>query len=271
MLTFIHRCDVTRCKHGCRRAWTDSLEYVAIDDCRNDTSLTEVNLFPVIVRNVIPCNLSHDSFLSSEISWMCNETVLITFLRCYGYLMYDRDVKLNAAVNGCADAGAMRILAALNECRDPASFEIAAREQLDCIKSVIISGLNEENELLPAAFSSLRDNNDAANGTNLDEDVRNVDSKHSILRLAVQSLEKVVSFLRDTAFLERGVRVNEFCRRLLARSDRFDSVRRARHIWTDVPIADAGDVLSRVLQDAIVTTGLDTHTMFMYIFRYPYY
>ncbi|EFN81032.1 hypothetical protein EAI_02265 [Harpegnathos saltator] len=180
---------------------------------------------------VIPHSHSNRSTDKTEAKFAPTTTVsrsgLRLFLRCYGFLIYDKPAKLESAKLFLSneDARVRDVAAVLNECSTLAGLKVSVREHLARVKNMLADPsvigavapecdestrrnqlyiLDVAKQSLEYVFAFICDSDQLRR--NVDESIRR--NQLYILDVAKQSLEYVFAFICDSDQLRRNVNVN---------------------------------------------------------------
>lgn len=240
------------------------------------------------LRDVIPCNLrsTHD-FLQSSVTLAVETSYLETFAKCYGYLMYDRSKKLSHIQSGDATTRARVVVQWLSEIQDIDTFRRTLYDHLIQTRSLLRDDMMDALDLDDDINEALKNRGDGSgddDGCN-DDSKRKTDERSStsstddakisgrdLLRIARDSLDQILAFLRSEDHLRRAINVNGFFREIFV-TDSSQARARVENVWNGVATAtttssfDANAILSIVLQDAILSTGLETHSLLLFLVR----
>lgn len=218
-------------------------------------AVNDDDLFVTLI-DAIPCNLRNVSkFLASRIEVTLSKRNLRLFLQCYGFLMHDKTNKL-AVLRANDDPRVREIADVLNECKTLADFKVLMRAQLAHVNDIISD---------PGALDAL------VNDSTIDCPIKRREQKQSgldILNMAKYALEYVCNFVQNSDHLRRALNANEYCRQELLRDiDRKYSLPSVYDAWHNSTTCDFDECLSIIFRDAIVTTGMQTHSVMLFVVR----
>lgn len=250
---------------------------------RDDDDLPFKAITYVRLRDVIPCNLrsTHD-FLQSSVNLAIETRYLETFAKCYGYLMYDRSRKLSTIRSTTTRARA--IARWLSEIEDIDTFRRTLYDHLIQTRSLLrddmIDALDLDDDIDDALKKHCNDGNDgnAGNGDFFENDLKTSKQTENsnfpktkvygreLLRLARDLLDQVLAFLRSEDHLRRAININGFfCEIFVVDSSQARVC--VENAWNATTSLDANALVSIVLKDAILSTGLETHSSLLFFVR----
>lgn len=239
---------------------------------RDDDDLPFEMSTRIRLRDVIPCNLrlTHD-FLQSSVE----TRYLETFAKCYGYLMYDRSRKLSTIRSTTTRARA--VAQWLSEIEDIDTFRRTLHDHLIQTRSLLRDDMMDSLDLDDDIDDALKKRGYDGFSENNSKTGQNTESSNSpktkvsgreLLRLARDSLDQILAFLRSEDYLRRAINFNGFFREIFV-VDSSQARARVESAWNDdaATSLDANALLSIVLKDAILSTGLETHSTLLFLIR----
>lgn len=227
--------------------------------------MDKIETFRASLRDVIPCNLRRRlDFVSSCIDGEFRLDSIVEFFKCYGYMMYDRDAKVRLLRERVAreDVLAHTLINALDSCRTTEDFSQSMKLQMQIVRDILqsafdnINNINDDGER-PA--KKMRLDGDGDENASPDYD--------TLLRISIDHLKSIVSFIdRDSTYFDHCLSVNEEMQHLISR----DHVIRqsiCTSMWIASSTYDSSAIMTIVAQDMLLSTGTQTHVMFLFVIR----
>lgn len=260
----------------------------------NDDNFTFIQ-----IRDIVPCNLRAvgTNFLRSSVNLALDTYHLRTFIRCYGYLMYNRDEKIKSLVerrklltaatatttNVTSDAETM--LQWLLEIRDLETFRQTLHNHLSQARTLMSDDMLETLDLDDDIDEVVRQYTDKLE-KQYDTDARreksatlsendcgkNKISGRELLRIARDSLDQILTFLRAEDHVRRAINCNGYCRELFD-VDASKAREQVNDVWLNLAgsssttVIDANEILSAILKDSVLSTALETHSSLLFLVR----
>lgn len=241
---------------------------------RDDDDLPFETSTRIRLRDVIPCNLrlTHD-FLQSSVELAVETRYLETFAKCYGYLMYDRSRKLSTIRSTTTRARA--VAQWLSKIEDIDTFRRTLHDHLIQTRSLLRDDMMDSLDLDDDIDDALKKRGYDGFSENNSKIGQNIESSNSrktkvsgreLLRLARDSLDQILAFLRSEEYLLRAIN-QRFLSREIFIVDTSQARARVESSWNDdaATSLDANALLSIVLKDAILSTGLKTHSTLLFL------
>lgn len=225
-----------------------------------------VDRVSITMSNVMPTNLRDPacSFLTSRVSFVTSFGRLVDFCRCYGYMLFDRDEKLNCLKN-VSDSQSQVILAALNECRDVDTFKELLAQQLQKLDRIV------------AGEQYLVDNDTSSSSLPTATAASENEHYRGLLDTARDSLRKILQYLREDDKFTRSVAANDVCR-IFTVNNAMNTLRRNLVDWLELNAMERSQVattensvcnnlISVLFRDLVVGTAVETHVTFVFMIR----
>lgn len=206
-------------------------------------------------RDIIPVNLRmfNFSFIKSSVVGEFDENFLELFVKTIGYLMYDRQQKLELLYDLARQTESNSILnitKMLDVCKTTENFTELLKEQFLYIQT-LLSNINDFADLTPE------------------------NSEKNIIEMTRDYMEKIIQYSQNSEFYDRFVQ-NDAMRNMIFKS-RTEMREGQYSVWQcaleqlankTVPESEKVDILlSLILQDFIISTACDTPATFNYIIR----